>query len=155
MILMDGTCSPPIGRVPGSQIKGIIMTITIKTKIDNRCSDAGVHTEAEYATGPRNLLRAIDEINDIRRRKTQAYGNIGHNRTWIEVDGVQLRQWDEESLDADNVAAEIADYERQGLYRARPEARTTRAKNMINSVRSGELVADRARAAAELDQHNV
>jgi hypothetical protein len=70
------------------------MTIKIISVIHESINDGGVYVEREYTTGPRNLMLAIDEIDEISRNNTRGYGNVGHCITYIEVDGVKLHEDD-------------------------------------------------------------
>ena len=64
------------------------MSITIKTKLDDALSDRGTYTIFEVGTGPRNLMKAIKRLPDHANEMTIAYGNHGHNGSWIEVNGI-------------------------------------------------------------------
>jgi len=73
------------------------MSITIKTILDS-CVDKSngggeVVTHYEFATGPRNLMKAIETMGEHRKRMTSSYGNIGCGVTWLEIDGTIFDQY--------------------------------------------------------------
>lgn len=81
------------------------MTITIKTRLD-----AGIYksqgggecrTHHTFATGPRNLLRAIRTLREHRREMEIGYGNIGCGGSWLEIDGVRIDDLDLECIALD------------------------------------------------------
>ncbi len=47
----------------------------------------------KYNIGPRNLLKAIRETDDIIRSNMQAYGGIGAGETWLEIDGTDINEY--------------------------------------------------------------
>jgi len=70
------------------------MTITINTLLSEGIarSFGGGETRVhyEYATGPRNLLKAIKKLREHAKEMTEGSGNIGHIGSWIEIDGVPI-----------------------------------------------------------------
>jgi len=74
----------------------IIMTITIKTHLNNgiyKSSGGGeIRTHYEFTTGPRNLLKAIEQLSEHRSDMAHSYGNIGCGRSWLEIDGQAIDQ---------------------------------------------------------------
>lgn len=127
------------------------MTITIKSRIHESCTGRGVHTQATYNTNPRNLMRAIDAVGEIRGDMTRGWGNIGHCGTWIEIDGVALNWMDENELSRESNEEAAREY-RRNPYSSKPETRTEIARSMIDKAQSGELVAERKALEASLDE---
>ena len=78
------------------------MTITIKTRLNDgiyKSSGGGeTRTHYEWATGPRNLLKAAETLIEHRASMVRCYGNIGCGASWLEIDGVEIHQYDLESL---------------------------------------------------------
>lgn len=81
------------------------MAIEIKTNLHSGIykSSGGGQTVTHYAfaTGPRNLLKAIETIYKHRTRMTRCYGNIGCV-TWMEIDGTEVDQIDIEMVRQDD-----------------------------------------------------
>ena len=124
--------------------------ITIKTRLDAGiyASEGGgeTRTVATYATGPRNLLRAIARRDEIAAANVRSYGNIGCGKTWIEIDGKPI---DQDALDAvarepDRTPEGWSNYS-GGWYEA---SRTEKARDLIDDVATGEYARERARIAA-------
>jgi hypothetical protein len=72
--------------------------IQIKTRLNEgiyRSSGGGqTCVVAEWRYGPRNLVKAWNALDRIRRETERNYGNIGCGRTWLETtDGRQLCTW--------------------------------------------------------------
>ncbi len=105
------------------------MTIEIKTKLAEgiyKSSGGGATTSHyDWATGPRNLIKAIAVLADHSADMTQGYGNIGHVASWVEVDGVPLDGDDIWYMEADTDPS-IASH---------PISRTQWAKDIIASIR--------------------
>jgi hypothetical protein len=79
------------------------MSIQIKTElhegISPSCGGGEVRTHYEWTVGPRNLMRAIATLRRHRREMTEGYGNVGHRRSWLEVDGVELDEFDAHDIE--------------------------------------------------------
>ena len=105
------------------------MTIRIVTKIDSGiyASQGGGQTkvQVEAATNAANLLRLAPQVAEIARQATAALGNVGHNGTWMEIDGKRIGAFDL----ADLAEADEAEY--PGGPR---RTRTEKAKRLIASV---------------------
>jgi hypothetical protein len=88
--------------------------ITVKTKIHPGIAGVGGQTltSFEASTGPRNLLAAIRHLGPICAERVRQYGNEGCGRTWIEIDGRDVR-----------------DYEIDEIFYS--EAKTSAAKELI------------------------
>lgn len=118
------------------------MSITIKTHLHEGIykSEGGGQTRvvAEYSTGPRNLIRAIAELSEIRASNRRGYGNIGCGRSWLEIDGVALTHWHEEEMNADLIEEEMRCYRRGDLHR-KPESLTERARDLISRAQAGKI----------------
>ena len=114
------------------------MTITIKTAIHPGiyASQGGGTTavRAEANTGPRNLIRLAGQLSNCAASATLSYGNIGHQRTWLEIDGVRI-----DSADL-----------REIPERDDGDSPTTKAKALIGLVSSGEYAAWQARVATAM-----
>jgi len=113
------------------------MTIIIKTRLSDAIyrSDGGgqVRVHYEWATGPRNLLTAIERLNKHSREMTTSYGNIGHNRSWIEIDGIEIPEYALSDFDRDTYAYEMTEY-RSGNAYGKPKSLTERARQLIRNV---------------------
>jgi hypothetical protein len=70
------------------------MSIIIKTRLHNGiyASQGGgsVRVYHELKTGPKNLLWAVERLDWHRKQMTDSYGNVGHVRSWIEIDGYPM-----------------------------------------------------------------
>ena len=122
------------------------MTIRILTKIDAGiyASQGGgkTHVSAEANTGPRNLLRLAGALRDIAKSATLSYGNIGHNGTWMEIDGVRIEMWD---------ADDLAEGDKGDGYWIAAKSRTQKAAELIGFVQSGAYAQGQADADKSLD----
>lgn len=118
------------------------MSITIKTRLHEGIykSEGGGQTRVvrECSTGPRNLLKAIAELHEIRASNRRGYGNVGCGRSWLEIDGVALTDFHEEELNAGLVADEMREYRRGNLHR-KPESMTERARDLIARAQAGKI----------------
>jgi len=101
-------------------------TISIKTRLNSGiyASQGGgqVKTHYTYTTGPRNLLKAIDQYWQHRKEMERSFGNIGCGASWIEVDGKQLHD-----------LADLADFT---YVDAEGTTRTQLARELLASVKS-------------------
>ena len=74
------------------------MTIAIKMSIHSGiyASQGGgqTRTQYEWATGPRNLLKAAALLPLHANTATAGLGNIGHCGSWIEIDGQRFEIYD-------------------------------------------------------------
>ena len=125
------------------------MSITIRTAVDSGiyASQGGgkTHTRVEANTNARNLLRLAGQFRDLSRSASDAYGNIGHGGTWLEIDGVRIEGFDVDDLDH---ADEPIGYSIAG------KSRTEKATELIGIVQSGAYAAGRLAAdAADADEH--
>lgn len=70
------------------------MSIIIKTRLHDSIypSQGGGQTIAHYTykTGPRNLLKAINQWHKWSTYLVDVYGNIGCGQTWVEVENVPI-----------------------------------------------------------------
>lgn len=118
------------------------MAITIKTRLHESIykSHGGgqTHVEAEYATGPRNLIKAIAELKEIRASNCRGYGNIGCGYSWLEIDGVALTKWHEEEMSKNLIEHEMYSYRAGDLHR-KPETLTERARDLISRAQAGKI----------------
>ncbi len=111
------------------------MTITIKTRLADGIyrSDGGGQTitHYEFATGPRNLLRAIDTLATHQEKMRNGFGNIGCGRSWLEIDGHVIPEFDLRDVATDDVA--LWGRDERGVVKSRTEkARALIAK--VNHV---------------------
>lgn len=127
------------------------MTITIKTRLHDgiyKSSGGGeTRTHYEWTTGPRNLLKAIDTLHEHRASMERGYGNIGHQGSWIEVDGVPVRL-----EDIQDMHQETSREYRDPDSRLPQKSRTQWAREFIASVKDGSLVANRREVDAYINQ---
>jgi len=128
------------------------MTITIKTHLDKgiykSCGGGETRTHYEFTTGPRNLLKAIEQLRKHRSDMERSYGNIGCGSSWLEIDGQEIHSYDLEEVARDD--AEMLP--RSEFPRRRMKTRTTKAKELIAEVKAGyisqfELIEDEAAKA--------
>jgi hypothetical protein len=108
------------------------MSITIKTRLDatiyRSCGGGETRVHYEWATGPRNLLRAAETLRIHRKKMEVGYGNIGCGRSWLEIDGVEI-----DDLDLGHL-----DYPEEETWAMPRQTRTQKASELIAQVRSGE-----------------
>lgn len=113
------------------------MTITIKTHLNNgiyKSSGGGeTRTHYEFTTGPRNLLKAIEQLGEHRSDMVRSYGNIGCGRSWLEIDGQAIHSYDLEEVARDD--AEM--FPRSEYTHTMTKTRTTKAKELIAEVKAG------------------
>lgn len=121
------------------------MKITIKTRLHDgiyRSSGGGeTCVAATYAAGPRNLLRAIVDLHEIRAGNVRSYGNIGCGSTWLEIDGTRIDRFD---LD------DVARVDERGDYYI-PPTRTEKARALLAEVAAGTYAATRAAINASIN----
>lgn len=112
------------------------MTITIKTRLDSgiyKSSGGGeTCTHYEFATGPRNLLKAIVTLGEHSKDMERGYGNIGCGRSWLEIDGQAIHRYDLEDVMRDDVEAYGHDAP-AGLIKSR----TQKARELLAEVMAG------------------
>lgn len=113
------------------------MSITIKTHLNSgiyKSSGGGeIRTHYEFTTGPRNLLKAIEQLGLHRSEMIRSYGNIGCGRSWLEIDGQAIH-----SYDLDDVARDDADmFPRSEYNHTTTKSRSTKAKELIAEVQAG------------------
>lgn len=110
--------------------------ITIKTKLAAGIykSDGGgeVRTHYEFSTGPRNLMKAIDALYEHRSSMERGYGNIGCGRSWLEIDGVEIG-----NFDLDDVMRDDAEAYGERRPSAFIKTRTEKARGLIETVKAG------------------
>lgn len=108
------------------------MAITIKTRLHEGIykSDGGgeVRIKYEFATGPRNLLKAIKTLHEHRGTMARGFGNIGCGVSWLEIDGQQI-----EGVDLDDVME----------HETGANCRTMKATQLISDVGTGAYLKDR------------
>lgn len=113
------------------------MTITIKTHLNNGIykSSGGGETRAhyEFTTGPRNLLKAIEQLGEHRSDMVSSYGSVGSGRSWLEIDGQAIHSYDLEEVALDE--AEM--FSRSEYTHTMTKTRTTKAKELIAEVKAG------------------
>jgi len=72
--------------------------IELKTRLHEgiyrSCGGGQITVHKTWKTGPRNLLKAMQTLKKHSRQMTQAYGNVGHCVSWLEIDGQEI-SWDE------------------------------------------------------------
>lgn len=56
----------------------------------------------EWKKGPRNLIKAVECLGRHSARMTECYGNVGHVRSWIEIDGIEIDKYDMSALMEDD-----------------------------------------------------
>jgi len=107
------------------------MTITIKTKLDSGiyASSGGgkITTHYKWATGPRNLVKAVKALDRHTKEMTQGFGNIGHCGSWIEIDGRRIDNYDLDSIR----------YPGDGYGYQRAETATGNARDLIARAKVG------------------
>lgn len=110
--------------------------ITIKTKLSAGIykSEGGgeVRTRYEFTTGPRNLMKAIETLYEHRKSMERSYGNIGCGRSWLEIDGVEVRAFDLDDVMRDD--AEAYGERRPSAY---IKTKTEKARGLIETVKAG------------------
>lgn len=57
-----------------------------------------VKTHYTWENGPRNLMKAVGVLSDHSQHMTDCYGNVGHVRSWIEINGREIDPFDLDSL---------------------------------------------------------
>lgn len=121
--------------------------IQIKTSISSGiyASEGGgkTHVRLELPSSPRSLLEAANAIHEIREGSIRSFGNIGHGRTWLEVDGQKIEDFDLDDLSKSD----------RGSWASPTVSRTGKAASLINDVQSGDYAANRLAvdAAEEAD----
>lgn len=111
------------------------MSITIKTELHSGISGGGeTRTHYEYTTGPRNLLKAIEQLGEHRSDMVRSYGNIGCGGSWLEIDGQQFRLDDLEEVSRDDSKF----FPRSEYTHTMTKTRTTKAKELIAEVQRGD-----------------
>ncbi|SIR39618.1 hypothetical protein SAMN05880558_11313 [Aeromonas sp. RU39B] len=113
------------------------MTIKIITRLDSGIASihAGEnHTRYEWATGPRNLVKAMTLLPDHRRHMMDAYGNIGCGGSWIEVDGVRLSTDDMMKFESVCMYADMSASEYDKMFSIPRKTRTEWAKDMLDKI---------------------
>ncbi|MEB8474250.1 hypothetical protein [Acidithiobacillus ferriphilus] len=112
------------------------MTITIKTHLNSGIyeSSGGGETRTHYAfaTGPRNLLKAIILLGEHRSDMERSYGNIGCGSSWLEIDGQRIHQFDLQDVARDDAAI----FQRNEYTHIQLKNRTTKANELIVEVQS-------------------
>jgi hypothetical protein len=69
------------------------MAIELKRRLHPGIEGGGyTATIKTWATGPRNLLRAVEALYDLREESRRGYGNIGCGASWLEIEGVRLSE---------------------------------------------------------------
>lgn len=111
------------------------MSIQIKTSLHESIyrSHGGGETRIHYdfATGPRNLLKAIRILHEHSKAMTEGFGNIGHQGSRIEIDGTAIRWYDMQ---------DVIESGCEGYSDSGGASRTEKAKELIAAVRDGSLV---------------
>lgn len=129
------------------------MSITIKTRLNEGIykSEGGgeTRTHYEWATGPRNLAKAVDQFFKHRDETLRNYGNIGCGASWMEIDGKRIDRMDLNDLrNGDNPRDFDATYPRQLI-----KSRTAKCREFIEYVRSGRYEADKAATSAYIERN--
>jgi hypothetical protein len=107
-------------------------TISIITRLHTGISghaDGEPFVEHTYSCGPRNLLRAINDLGETRRNNRQGYGNMGCGSTWIAINGTPIRDEELSELEYETEVSELGRI-----------TRTEWARNFIASVLDGSLL---------------
>lgn len=108
------------------------MAITIKTRLHDGIykSDGGgeVRIKYKFATGPRNLLKAIKTLHEHRTNMVLGFGNIGCGVSWLEIDGQRI-DW----VDLEDVM----------VHETGASCRTMKATKLISDVGTGAYLKDR------------
>jgi len=64
-------------------------TITLHTKLNSGiyadCGGGEDVVHGEWTLGPRNLLKAVDALNERCRQARESYGDIGAGWSWLQV----------------------------------------------------------------------
>lgn len=127
------------------------MSITIKTRLNDgiyKSSGGGqVRTHYEWATGPRNLLRAAETFHEHSREMVRAYGNIGCGQSWLEIDGQRVDTMDLGAIQVHDKEILGAEYQ----FASRVQSPTDKARDLIKCVRSGEYAAAHRPAQYDVD----
>jgi hypothetical protein len=113
------------------------MTITIKTHLNNgiyKSSGGGeTRTHYEFTNGPRNLLKAIEQLGEHRTYMERCYGRIGCGRSWLEIDGQAIHPYDLEEVARDDAEMlSCSEY-----THTMTKTRTTKAKALFAEVKAG------------------
>lgn len=110
--------------------------ITIKTKLASGIykSEGGgeVRTRYEFTTGPRNLMKAIETLYEHRKSMERSYGNIGCGRSWLEIEGVEIRTFDLDDVMRDDAEA-YGEMRQSGFIKTKTE----KARGLIETVKAG------------------
>lgn len=108
--------------------------ITIKTRLNSGIykSNGGgeTRTHYSYAVGPRNLLKAIDQLHAHRKEMRNGYGNIGCGMSWLEIDGVEVDDYELNEVEADDSKRY------KDCMFVKIESRTDKARQLIARVQS-------------------
>lgn len=111
------------------------MTISLKTKLDSgiyKSSGGGeVVTHYEFKTGPANLCKAIRVLSSHRKSMVRGYGNIGCGRSWLEIDGHQIHDYDLQDVIEDDMAK----YGKENMSMVK--SCVAKAKDLLAEVASG------------------
>lgn len=122
------------------------MTITIKTRLNSgiyKSSGGGeTRTHYEWATGPRNLMAALDTFFEHIESMERSYGNIGCGKSWMEIDGIRV------TIDNDLMEGDDPKDFRDVYSFRQPKSRTQKCREFIEYVRSGEYQKDKAAVEA-------
>ncbi|MFM6986614.1 MAG: hypothetical protein ACKOXG_10855 [Arenimonas sp.] len=112
------------------------MSIIIKTRLNagiyKSCGGGETRVHYEWATGPRNLLKAIAKLGEHRKAMRDGYGNIGCGSSWMEIDGVEVDQFDLDEVYRDDAGMWTPAEIRQGYAQITP--RTDKAKALIERL---------------------
>lgn len=108
--------------------------ISIKYTLTKGMSGAGIHTEREVATGPRNLMKIAEVFDSVRDRLKSAYGNVGCGFVWVEIDGVEVSESELKKVTRQNYDIDLRDY-KDGVRSSKPDSLTVRANELIADVR--------------------
>ena len=112
------------------------MSIIIKTRLNagiyKSCGGGETRVHHEWATGPRNLIKAIQKLEEHRKEMRDGYGNIGCGSSWMEIDGVEVDQFDLDEVYRDDADMWTPAEIRQGYAQITP--RTTKAKELIERL---------------------
>ncbi|GLQ31644.1 hypothetical protein [Litoribrevibacter albus] len=108
-----------------------------------------VQEQFEIKTTPRNLLIAANERLEISQMQESGWGSIGHQGTWIEIDGVRIDNDDISEIEKEHHQIIKQDYDRYNKYDKYP-SRTEIAKDLINDVKE-KCYKPRAEVLDEMD----
>jgi hypothetical protein len=122
------------------------MTITINTRLHSGIykSQGGgeIRTHYTWATGPRNLLKAITTLSTHRANTRASCGGIGCGTSWLEIDGVVMSENllnDVSKHDADGMSA----YDRALTHRTL-QSPTEKARAVLANVAAYSQAAEAA-----------